>query len=145
MDKASKKEYFEAIYERYQQANVAEKRKILDEYCKVCGYNRKYAIRKLNRSGDCREHPRRTRAVHYTERVIDVLWRLWEASGYLCSVRLKAVVRLWLPWIRAKWQLTKKEEHQLLAISPRQLDRRFRHRKSQKRKKMMAVLNPEHF
>jgi hypothetical protein len=40
--------YFKSIYDRYQQASKILKAKILDEYCKVCKYNRKYAIAKLN-------------------------------------------------------------------------------------------------
>ncbi|MBI4680852.1 MAG: hypothetical protein HY753_06540 [Nitrospirae bacterium] len=43
-----KMEYFKSIYDRYQQASRLLKEKILDEFCKVCKYNRKYAIYKLN-------------------------------------------------------------------------------------------------
>ncbi|NIO22295.1 MAG: hypothetical protein GTN76_16600 [Candidatus Aenigmarchaeota archaeon] len=41
--------YLEAIYERYHKASKGSKGRILDEFCKVCGYNHKYAIWKLNR------------------------------------------------------------------------------------------------
>ena len=48
MGKKSKWEYFRAIYPRYRKASSAEKTQILEEFCEVCGYNRKYAITKLN-------------------------------------------------------------------------------------------------
>ena len=44
----SKREYLESIRERYRIARKKQKRKILDEFCAVCEYNRKYAIRLRN-------------------------------------------------------------------------------------------------
>ncbi|MGB6338671.1 MAG: hypothetical protein WBF32_02760 [Candidatus Aminicenantaceae bacterium] len=41
--------YCETVYRRYHNASKESKRRILDELCQVCGYNRKYAIWKLNR------------------------------------------------------------------------------------------------
>ena len=48
MSNASKQEYLVSIKERYKNSSKEEKKKILDEFCTTCGYNRKYAIRKLN-------------------------------------------------------------------------------------------------
>ncbi len=47
MGKQEKKGYLLAICKRYHHASRREKGKILDEFCTVCGYNRKYAIRRL--------------------------------------------------------------------------------------------------
>lgn len=47
MTRAEKASYFQAIRERYWKARRGEKKRILDEFCTVCGYNRKYAIRRL--------------------------------------------------------------------------------------------------
>ena len=47
MSQRTKREYLEVMYERYQHATKAEKHALLDEVCRVCGYHRKYAIRKL--------------------------------------------------------------------------------------------------
>ena len=44
-----RKSYLIAILSRYPAASRADKTKILDEFCAVCNYNRKYAIRILNR------------------------------------------------------------------------------------------------
>lgn len=52
MSKRAKNEYLLEIKIHYQRASKEEKRQILDEFCKVCGYNRKYAIRILNKWPD---------------------------------------------------------------------------------------------
>ena len=49
MAQQSKREYRRSIYQRYRQARRKEKTAVLEEFCKVCGYNRKYAIWLLSR------------------------------------------------------------------------------------------------
>jgi ribosomal protein L33 len=44
MARRSKREYLGTIYKRYRHARRAEKKMILEKFCKICGYNRKYAI-----------------------------------------------------------------------------------------------------
>ena len=48
MSLSSKQEYLGRIYGRYQRAGREHKSKILDEFCAVCGYHRKFALRLLN-------------------------------------------------------------------------------------------------
>jgi len=48
MSNTSRYEYLDSIRPRYVMASKSEKNKILDEFCRVCEYNRKYAIRLLN-------------------------------------------------------------------------------------------------
>jgi hypothetical protein len=50
MSKASRKDYQRTIRKCYREADRIDKQKILDEFCEVCGYHRKYAIRVLNRT-----------------------------------------------------------------------------------------------
>jgi hypothetical protein len=57
--------------------------------------------------------------------VIGALREVWKAAGYPWSVRLKALLLLWLPWARRRLRLRPRTEAQLLAISPRQIDRRL--------------------
>ena len=45
MSKKSKDEYLIEVRKRYLKVNKEEKQKIIDEFCKNCEYNRKYAIR----------------------------------------------------------------------------------------------------
>jgi hypothetical protein len=47
MIRAKKGDYLEAIRKRYRKSEKVKKQAILDEFCEVCGYNRKYAIRLL--------------------------------------------------------------------------------------------------
>ena len=45
MSRASRKDYLQRIYPRYQKARGSEKERILDEFCANCSYHRKHAIR----------------------------------------------------------------------------------------------------
>jgi len=122
----AKWEYLRAIYPRYRQASREGKGRILDEFCQVTGYHRKSALRLLNGPppGQTRP-PRRQRPPTYRPEVIRVLATIWEAAGYPWSLRLKALLPLWLPWARRRFGLSPGLEQQLLALSPRQMDRRL--------------------
>ncbi|MCI0615102.1 transposase family protein, partial [bacterium] len=144
MGKKSKWEYFGSIYKRYRKADAKEKGRILDEFSRVCSYNRKYAIRKLNGPAPEKNRPRRKgkRGNKYSETVITILALIWEATGYLCSVRLKAALPLWLPWIGKRFEMTAEMQKQLLSISPRQMDRRLQSRKMQARRMIYGRTKP---
>ena len=60
-----------------------------------------------------------------------MLTAVWEAAGYPWSVRLKALLPLWMPWIRKRFRLRAEVEKELLKISPRQIDRRLKAAKTQ--------------
>ena len=119
MGKRSKWEYFRAIYQRYRKASLSVKTQILEEFCHVCGYNRKYAIAKLNGPIPQFKPPakRPRRSLTYSSKALSILQAVWEASGYPWSMRLKAVLPLWLPWVKKHYSLTPKIERQLLSIS----------------------------
>lgn len=101
MSNKAKREYLEAIRERYRLARKPTKKHILDEFCDTCGYHRKYAIRILNaRPG--RENPAKRkrpgrRPQYQHPEVFAFLKRLWKASNLACGKRLKAMIPLWLP------------------------------------------------
>lgn len=145
MGKGSKREYFRAIYRRYRKAGAEEKGQILDEFCKVCGYNRKYAIWKLNRAApekNLQQRRRRERGFTYSEEIIRVLSSVWEASGFVCSVRLKATLGLWQERIRERFRLNQEQERLLMAISPRQMDRRLKPRKVEMARRIYGRTKP---
>ena len=48
MGKNERQAYLKAIRTRYRRVGKEAKVAILDEFCAVCGYHRKYAIRLLN-------------------------------------------------------------------------------------------------
>jgi len=119
-------EYLQAIYPRYQTASRSEKQRILDAFCQVTRYHRKSALRLLNGPPPARTLPaRRRRAPTYGPRVIQLLVAIWRAAGYPWSVRLKALLPLWLPWVRRRFRVPPVVEAQLLRLSPRQMDRRL--------------------
>lgn len=120
----SRREYVQAIYPRYRRAARPEKRQILDEFCKVTRYHRKHAIRVLTSPAPGAARPRH-RAITYTAAAIEALRTIWAAAGYPWSRRLQALLPLWLPWARRRLRLRPAIEQQLLAISPRQMDRRL--------------------
>lgn len=138
-----RREYLRAIHSRYQRSKPAAKGAILDEFCSICGYHRKYAIRLLGQPRpEARPGPRRSRGPSYSRRALEVLAQVWEAAGYPWSVRLKALLPLWLPALRQRLAFSAETERQLLAISPRQIDRRLKPRKSQLRRRLYGRTKP---
>ena len=94
----SERAYLEAIRGRYRKANRAGKARILDEFCAVCGYHRKYAIRLLGRKKPALAPRRVGRKPSYDDPLLlEALRRIWLASDQLCSKRLKVALPLWLP------------------------------------------------
>ncbi len=146
MKASSRKDYLRRIYPRYRQASGAEKGPILEEFCANCGYHRKYAIRLLNgpppplRAGPVRRRgPRRPT---YGPRLISILRAVWEAADYPWSVRLKALLPEWMPWIRRRFRLTPDVEGSLLRISARSMDYRLREEKRRVRRRLYGRTKP---
>jgi hypothetical protein len=137
-------DYLKAIYIRYQKVSKGLRARILDEFCQVCQYNRKYAIRLLN--GATPQKPktiaRKGRRLTYGVKMISALAAIWEAAGYPCSVRLKALLPLWLPWAIKRLGLTVEIQKQLLAISPATIDRRLKGKRSQLKKRLYGRTKP---
>jgi len=74
---------------RYLSASRVEKGRILDEFCRTTGYNRKYAVSVLRHPPSIRNAPiRRPRASQYTPAVKRELLTIWKASDFLCGKRL---------------------------------------------------------
>ncbi len=125
MDRRARWEYLAAIHQRYRQGDRKEKHRILDEFCQVTGYHRKYAVRRLNAPPLGGRPVHRRRPVIYGMAVIAPLTAMWEAAGYPWSLRLKALIPLWLPWARRRYHLSAAICEQLCRISARQIDRRL--------------------
>lgn len=145
MKTTSRRDYLQKIYQRYRRAGKEEKRRILDEFCSNCGYHRKYAIRLLNGAPPDRKPerpPRRRRKVSYGAQVISILEAVWEAADYPWSLRLKALLPQWMPWIRRRFRPRPEIAEQLLRISPRAIDYRLRSRKHMLRKRIYGGTKP---
>jgi hypothetical protein len=143
MSRKSKGDYLKAIYFRYQKASKTLRSRILDEFCQVCGYNRKYAIRLL--SGPAPQKTKtnpKTRRPTYGAKTISALASIWEAAGYPCSARIKALLPLWLPWAVKRLALSAQTQKQLLSISPATIDRRLKPKKRQLKKRLYGRTKP---
>jgi hypothetical protein len=126
----SKQEYIRAIVQRYVAASKTAKHQILTEICATTGYHRKAAIRRLRQARSLHPTPpHRRRPPMYGARTLTILTGIWEAAGYPWSVRLKALLPLWLPWAKRRVAITPQVERQLLTISPSTIDRRLRGKK----------------
>jgi len=117
--------YLKAIRLRYWRARKKVKVTILDEFCAVCGYHRKYAIRLLNQRGKARKKRRPGRKpIYASPELLTALKRIWFASGQMCSKNLKAAIPLWLPHYETVYKaLTPETQERLLSVSAATIDR----------------------
>jgi len=124
----SRMQYLQSIYVRYHKATRKEKSRILDEFCKVCDFHRKHALRLLGRHLPAARQPtiRRRATFTYSPVVLHAARMIWKASGYLCGQRLKQAIPDWLPSLEKRVSLSDKTRRQLLTISARQLDTRLK-------------------
>lgn len=103
MSMRSRTEVVKQMVRKYRRAGVEYRRKLVDELCSVCGYERKYAIKVLNGN---RPGPRGLRrgggARLYDEPVARVAAAIWKAADYPCGKRLAALLPLWLPSYEAR-------------------------------------------
>ncbi len=141
MSPQARREYLATIRQRYARASRTAKARLLDEVCAATGYHRKYAIQILHHPPSP-ARPRRRRPLLYTPRTIEILSSIWEAAGYPWSLRLKALLPLWLPWAQRRLRIAPPVARQLLAISPRTIDRRLQARKRQHRRRLYGRTKP---
>ncbi|MFZ5503067.1 MAG: integrase [Pseudomonadota bacterium] len=127
MGKQEKRAYLDAIRARYRRAKKAGKTTILNEFCEVCGYHRKYALRLLGapfrraKTPSCKPGPT---SRYETPELIEALRTIWLASDQLCSKRLKAALPLWLPHYALSFRPLSPETQGLLnTISAATIDR----------------------
>ena len=126
MGKDARKAYLLAIRKRYHQSDKAAKQIILNEFCSVCGYCRKYAIRLLNRKTKSKPSPKRPgpKPKYRAELMLEPLRRIWFTSDQPCGKRLKAAIPLWLPHYETHFgALEAAIRNDLLSISAASLDR----------------------
>jgi uncharacterized protein YueI len=125
MSPTARSEYLKAIKERYRHASRFEKKSILDEFCTICHYNRKYAIRLLNSPSLTNRKinlSKRGRKKEYDDpMILEVLRQLWTKTNLPCSKRLKTILLLWLPFYPN--ELPDEVRKKVMNISPATIDR----------------------
>jgi transposase InsO family protein len=130
---------------RYAKADRTGRTKLLDEFCEVTSYHRKYAIALLCGRASAvpvGTAPRR-RGASYSPAVARALVRIWESAGYPWSVRLKAMLPQWIGAARRHIPgLTAEVEEGLLKISARQMDRLLADKKRRVKKRLYGHTKP---
>ena len=99
MSNEAKAQYQKRIQERYKLASREAKKAILDEFCEVCGYNRKYAIRKLKGKPEKQKGTAQApigRHRFYTDSLLPHVRHLWFSMEQIGARRMKAALSLWL-------------------------------------------------
>ena len=141
-----KMKYLRQIHPRYHKSLKDEKSRILDEFCKVCGYVRKYAIRKINAPLPDLKAPKTVPSyIHkrkYLKETVSMLEIIWEAANYLCSVRLHAAIPIWLPHLKNRYHISDKVINQLMTISPSTIDRALKPKKLKLKRKLYGTTKP---
>jgi hypothetical protein len=93
-----RRDYLITIRERYKNApRRRDKSEILNEFCAICGYGRKHAIRILNG----RVEPKKLRPgpkAKYGDVFVHHLVILWEAMNHMCAKKMVFATPLWLPF-----------------------------------------------
>lgn len=128
MSVRSRQEYTRQVSVRYKAASRAEKSRILEEFCRTTGYNRKYAVWVLRHPPPVRHSPiRRPRATTYTPAVKRELLTIWKASDCLCGKRLAPFVGPLLEALERSGEIdlcgAPAIRERLLAISAASIDR----------------------
>lgn len=147
MGKKSKKEYIEVLRRRYRKTKgKKEKGRIINELVVNCRFNRKYAIRVLNKNGEVdlrrKKGPGRKRKPRYSTKVMQLIKMIWESADYPCGPILKKVIPLWLPYLIDDYCIDKKTQAGMLAMGSAQIDRRLRKDKKSKKKKIYGTTKP---
>jgi hypothetical protein len=145
MSTTTKYELLQKLRKRYVKSSRHTKKLILDEFCSLCGYNRKYAIRLFN--SDVGPHSiqnlsSRGRKKQYDDpRISEVLRFIWVKNNLPCSRRLKAILPLWLPFYNQQL-LTQDIREKLLSISPATIDRLMRPQRARFAKLGLSTTKP---
>ena len=131
MSYRAKREYLDTIRARYRNASRIEKKWILDEFCLVCDYVRKHAIRLLN--AESLPSPQKAgRKAIYGPDVVSHLQILWIRMGEICSKKMVVALPFWLEHYNPE-RFPEELRKQILSVSASTIDRMLKSiRKNQK-------------
>lgn len=132
MDMHARNQYLKVLRERYLKTkSKKEKSKILDEYCKNTGQNRKYVIRKMRSRVNLEPKPKRKRKVIYDGDVVASLVKVWEIFDFPCGQRLAPLLRQEADRLRDLGELSCSSDvaKKLKKISPASVDIKLRREK----------------
>lgn len=127
---------------RYKRADKKGKQRILDEYTKTTGYNRKYAIHLLSTWGKEQLHMINGKPVKfivgkpkkrkkrigkriYDDSVREAVRKIWELFDYMCGKRLAVLIRMNIDVLHSdtEFEIDENIRDKLIKISPATIDR----------------------
>ena len=138
----ARREYVAEMRRRYAAAPREQRSLLLDEVIAMTGYHRKYAIALLR--GPARSVRKRRRRRVYGPDVAAALIEVWKASDYPWSVRLKAALPLWLPYLVARRELDVSTQIALLRMSARTIDRLLQAKRGEIRRRLYGHTRRAH-
>ncbi len=125
---------------RYREADRKGRSVLLDEFCEMTKYHRKYAIAVLNRPPEATgDRSRRRRGPTYSPEALRLIEKVWKAAGYPWAERLKAMLPAWVKWLGP---VRPEVLDQALSISARQIDRRLAPKKRRLKRRLYGRTKP---
>ncbi len=141
MDMQSRNQYLQTLIEQhgYHDKSKKEKSKLLNEYCKNTGQERKYVIWKI-RNGKyllSLSLKERKRAQYYDGEVRSALARCWEIFDYPCGQRLEPLLKTEVEKLRSLGELICSDivAGKLAKIGFRTIDEKLKHEKEVRHQK----------
>ena len=121
----ARRELLRHVTPRYQQASLAHKSLLLDEFVSLTGYARKSAIRLLNHPPEGQHEILRPRSPHYGPEVQQALLLAWKTARHICAKRLIPFLPTLVDALQRHGHLHLSEESQsqLLSMSAATADR----------------------
>lgn len=142
MSPRSIQEYVHVMRQRYAAAARVIKSQLLTEFCATTRYHRKAAIRVLTQPSRPTLRRPRGRPSPYDPQLLTIVEKIWKVAGYPWSVRLKALLPLWLPWAKRHLAIPPQVERRLHTISPSTIDRHLRQKKRHLRRRLYGRTKP---
>ncbi len=133
MNFEARNQYMETLREKYLGSCKKDKGRILDEYCRNTGQERKYVIKKLRYKAKLKPKgsARKARKAYYDGYVRSALARLWTIFDYPCGQRLAPLLKDESAKIRALGEIEFSDEtlFKLQRITPSTIDTKLAHEK----------------
>ena len=140
MNIEARRAYLKAVKERYNYSSKKQKTQILNEFCSVCGYSRKHAIKLLSDvsvKGVVIPFKRPVGApAKYSQAARERLIELWQIMRYPCSVNLQQALTLWLPY---DLETSEEIKRQLLKMGVSTIERALKEIKNKRPKGLSAT------
>jgi hypothetical protein len=132
----------ETLRTHYLKASKKEKGKMLDEYCRNTGMDRKYVIKRFRYKAKVREkegkgEQRKARKETYDGAVKAALAAMWKIFDYPCGQRLSSILKTETERMRTLGELACSDEtaEKLKEIVPSTIDEKLKHEKEVERQK----------